>query len=121
LIDSFLLKGEYTLPYSIPTAYLITYMLQHIQVPNDVIAFARELVKENLNFHPDDDFTSYLNIETQKPTFTKEEAELRNALMRECVSVCEKHGVDIYDIVTHTTLKETGMDKFVPLPAAQFM
>jgi hypothetical protein len=52
-----------------------------------------------------------------KPCYTKEEADFRNQLMEQCFDVCEKEGVDIYEIMLEVTLKETGMDKNIPLPS----
>ena len=55
-----------------------------------------------------------------KPTYTKEEADLRNDLMSKCFEVCEKEGVDIYDVMLEVSLIETGMDKFIPLPSQPY-
>ncbi len=41
----------------------------------DVKAFAKYLTNDlHLNFHPDDDFSFYVNYETKEPTFSPEEA-----------------------------------------------
>ena len=51
----------------------------------DVKAFAKYLTNDlHLNFHPDDDFSFYVNYETKEPTFSPEEAAKYNALMNEC-------------------------------------
>jgi hypothetical protein len=73
-----------------------------------------------VNFHPDDDFNDYINLETEKPTYTKDEADFRNELMNQCFAVCEKNGFDIYDTMIEVALKETGMDKFIPLPSTPY-
>lgn len=63
-------------------------------------AFAKYLTNDlHLNFHPDDDFSFYVNYETKESTFSPEEAAKYNALMNECFDVCEKVGVDIYEIM----------------------
>lgn len=93
-------------------------MLKQIKTTNDVVAFAKQLVKEGVNFHCDDDFNCYINIETQKPTYTKQEADFRNKLMNQCFAVCKKNNVDVYDTMFEIVLKETGLDKFFPLPSA---
>ena len=93
-------------------------MVKQIKTAKDVIAFAKQLTKEGVNFHPDDDFNDYINLETQEPTYSKEDADFRNELMNQCFSVCEKNGVDIYDTMSEVALKEIGLDKFMPLPSA---
>lgn len=40
--------------------------------------------------------------------------------MEQCFEVCEKEGVDIYDIMLEVSLIETGMDKFIPLPSQPY-
>ena len=40
--------------------------------------------------------------------------------MRSCFEVCEKEGVDIYDVMLEVSLIETGMDKFIPLPSQPY-
>lgn len=93
-------------------------MLRNINTTNDVIVYAMQLVKEGVNFHPDDDFDNYINLETRQPSYTKKEAELRNALMQQCFDVCQKNGIDIYDTMSEVVLKETGLDKFIPVPSS---
>ena len=95
-------------------------MLKEIKNLNDIEAFAKELINESVNFHPDEDFNNYVNLESKLPTYTKEEAKLRNNLLNQCFEVCEKEGVDIYDYTMEITLKETGLDKFIPLPSQEY-
>jgi len=92
-------------------------MINHIQTIDDVKSFARQIIAEGTSFHPDDDFNYYINIEENKPVYSKQEADLRNKLMSECFEVCSKEGIDIYDVMLEVTLIETGMDKFIPLPS----
>lgn len=93
-------------------------MITAIKNTKDVAAFAGQLVKEGVNFHPDDDFMDYVNLKTKKPCYTKQEAALRNNLMNQCFAVCKNANSDIYSIMLEVTLKETGMDKYIPLPSA---
>ena len=66
----------------------------------DVKAFAKYLTNDlHLNFHPDDDFSLYVNYETKEPIFSPEEAAKYNAFMNECFDVCEKANVDVYDVM----------------------
>jgi hypothetical protein len=92
-------------------------MLIAIKTIEDVKQFAKQLNAEEISFHPDDDFNDYVNIKTNKPCYTTEEAEIRNNLMNECFNICDKEGVDIYEIMMEVTLTETGLDKFIPLPS----
>ena len=95
-------------------------MLKQITTTKDVAAFAKQLIKEGVSFHPDDDFNDYINLETKEPTYTKNEADFRNELMNQCFSICEKNGIDIYDTMNEVALKETGLDKFIPLPSTPY-
>ena len=62
--------------------------------------FAKYLTNDlHLNFHPDDDFSLYVNYETKEPIFSPEEAAKYNAFMNECFDVCEKANVDIYEVM----------------------
>ena len=92
-------------------------MIETISTIEDVEVFAKQLVAEGVSFHPDDDFFDYVNHKTKEPYYTKEEAEFRNKLMDQCFAVCKKEGKDIYDIMLEVTLRETGMDKYIPLPS----
>ena len=93
-------------------------MITRIDSPQDVIAFAKQLVNEGVNFHPDEDFKNYINVETSEPTYTEKEAELRNILMTQCITTCEKNGIDVYDTMSEVVLVETGMSKFIQLPSS---
>ena len=95
-------------------------MLKQINTNNDVVVYAMQLVNEGVNFHPDDDFNDYINLGTKKPSYTKQEADFRNNLMSQCFEVCQKNGIDIYDTMSEVVLKETGLDKFIPLPSIPY-
>lgn len=60
--------------------------------------FSNLLQKESLNFHPDERFENYVQIGTNKPSYTPKEADLRNKLMESSFEICELEGVDIYEI-----------------------
>lgn len=95
-------------------------MIKQIRTINDVVVYAKQLIKEGVNFNPDDDFNDYIVLDTQMPTYTKQQADFRNNLMSQCFEVCRKNGIDIYDTMCEVTLKETGLDKFIPLPSAEY-
>jgi hypothetical protein len=74
-------------------------MISTIHTVADVEAFFQHLInKESLNFHPDEDFRNYINLATHLPSYTLDEANLRNELMDACFGICEIEGVDIYNI-----------------------
>jgi len=74
-------------------------MMKSIHTISDVETFFSYLLhEESLNFHPDEDFKNYINLETALPSYSPEEAELRNSIMICCFEICENEGVEIYDI-----------------------
>lgn len=92
-------------------------MIGEINNLKDVSDFFYGLFKEGINAHPDDDFSQYINTETGEPTYMPDDAEMRNHLMRKSFEVCDKSGIDIYDLMQEIYLKETGLDKYIPLPS----
>jgi hypothetical protein len=56
-------------------------MINKIDTVDDVKTFFNELNQESLNFHPDSDFTDYVNVETNEATYNIEEAQVRNDLL----------------------------------------
>lgn len=92
-------------------------MLSTIKTIADVVEFARQLISEGTSFHPDDDFTNIVSIETGEAYYSLEAASLRNKLMDECYAICQNENKDIYSLMLEVTLKETGMDQNIPLPS----
>ena len=73
----------------------------HITSVKDVEHFFDHLLMERkVNFHPDDRFEDYINLETKESSFTTDECNLYNDLMEESFNVCEKMGIDIYGLGT---------------------
>lgn len=71
----------------------------HINTVKDVETFFHHIVFERkVNFHPDDMFEDYVSCEGGINTFTVEECVIYNRLMDDSFSICEKSGVDIYEI-----------------------
>jgi hypothetical protein len=93
-------------------------MITEIKSINEVELFFKQLFKEGTNAHPDDNFCDYVNLETGAPTYTKDAAEFRNNLMAQSFDICEAAGLDIYDVIQEIYLKESGLDKFIPLPSS---
>lgn len=74
-------------------------MITIIQTTADVEKFINCLIQEeNLNFHPDEDFKNYVQVDTGLPSYTEEEAELRNHLLDQSFDICERYQADIYQI-----------------------
>lgn len=94
-------------------------MINKISTIDDVKKFARQLTAEGLSFHPDDDFNDYVNLQTNDPTYSAEDAEIRNNLMNDCFEVCDKEGVDVYTIMLEELLLESGLDEIIPLPSKE--
>lgn len=92
-------------------------MIINIVKIQDVSEFFSDLFKEGVNAHPDDDFNDYINYETKEPTYTSKEATIRNTLMNKSFEICENANVDIYDLMMELHLKESGLDRFIPLPS----
>lgn len=92
-------------------------MISEILTIKDVEIFMKQLVDEGTNAHPDEDFNNYVNMDTNLPTYTKEQANERNNLMNKCFVVCDTAGQDIYNIMQEVFLIETGLDKYIPLPS----
>ncbi|PBI83548.1 hypothetical protein BSF41_45340 [Flavobacterium sp. ACN2] len=74
-------------------------MIAKINTLEDVHIFAEQLIGEGLNFHPDDDFNDYVNLVTNKASYNKIEADVRNKLMDECFEICKKNNIDIYKLM----------------------
>ena len=81
-------------------------MIQEIKTTEDVKTFFEELLAEGLNFHPDDPFEDYINYETKEPTYTEEEAALRNNLLEQAFQVCENEGQDIYELCIEIFMRD---------------
>ena len=82
-------------------------MIQEINTIQDVELFAFQLVnEEDLSFHPDDNFSNYINLETQEPLYSAEEAILLNKQMEKCFDICNQFGADIYELMGHPLLEK---------------
>ena len=92
-------------------------MLTQILSLNEVETFAKQIIAESVSFHPDDDFNDYVNLNENKPCYSKQDADFRNELMCQCFGICAKEAVDIYNLMLEITLIETRMDKFIALPS----
>ena len=53
---------------------------------------------DEVSFHPDDDFCDYVNTTTGMPTYSKHQAKQFNKMMADSFEVCEREGIDIYDL-----------------------
>ena len=71
--------------------------IETIQDVNDFAEYIK--VVDDAQISPGDSFSEYICFKTMKPTYTKEQAEVRDKLMEQCSSVCEYEGVDIYELL----------------------
>ena len=74
---------------------------QDSQIKNliDVVHFFEHLLYEKeVSFHPDDNFSDYVNKIDERPSFTNEEVKLYNRLMNQCFDICQQEEMDIYSI-----------------------
>ena len=55
---------------------------------------------------PGDDFHDYYECDTDELSFTDEDAETGNRLMRECCEVCKANGVDEYSFLSYYMWKK---------------
>jgi hypothetical protein len=85
-------------------------MITEILTIEDVKQFAKQLIAEGLSFHPDDNFTDYINFSTNEPSYNTQEADLRNELMNQCFEICENDGVDIYEIMLEVMNSELNLN-----------
>lgn len=86
-------------------------MIKEINTIEDVKLFAFQLVNdENLSFHPDDDFSNYINLETQKTLYSVEEVSVLNKLMERCFDICNQFEVDIYELMGHPLLDKLKVE-----------
>lgn len=70
----------------------------HIATVEEVKTFFRHIVYDlDINFHPDDDFKSYVSYDTGERTLDDEQAELYNRLMDEAFDACDNEDV-VYEI-----------------------
>ena len=71
----------------------------HIISLEDVEAFFRHIVLDRkVNFHPDNMFEEYVSYDNARKSFTSNECERYNRIMKESFSVHEKCGADVYEI-----------------------
>ena len=70
-----------------------------------VIQFLTYILSLDIIFHPDDDMMSYVNLDSDEPTFSVDDAKYLNDKIEQCFDVC---GEDVYDIcLTLMEQKET--------------
>ena len=79
-------------------------MNTQIRTIKDVKLFAYKLTKENVAFHPDDDFNDYINFLTGERLYSKKVALHRNHLMDQCFQVCNGLNTDVYDVMHNVVL-----------------
>jgi isopenicillin N synthase-like dioxygenase len=72
---------------------------QTFETEEDVRTFLTDVIRVlGWAFHPDDSFSTYINMYTDEYIYTQEEAEGLDALMDEAYDFCKEHDIDIYDL-----------------------
>ncbi len=70
----------------------------HITTVEEVKAFFHHIVYDlGINFHPDDDFNSYVSYENGERTMDDAQAALYNRLMDEALDTCDNDDT-VYEI-----------------------
>jgi hypothetical protein len=78
----------------------------------DVINFFEFLYLElKCVYHPDDDFTTYIHLDSKQPSFSKGEGEMLNKRMEEAFDVCGREDKDIYQLGMETNLLSEQKEK----------
>ena len=82
------------------------YYHKDLKTIDDVKEFFTWLLDEGINFHPEDSFGKYINIETGEPSFSGPVAVELDDLMDQAWSICEKLGVDCCEVACEITLEK---------------
>lgn len=88
-------------------------MIKEINTIEDIKLFAFQLVnEENLSFHPDDDFSDYINLSTNEALYSAKEVSQLNELMDKCFILCEQAEVDIYELMGEPLFQKMKIGEF---------
>lgn len=75
---------------------------KRVSTPEDIVKFFLYLTKiDRTYFHPDDSFYAHGEVQYSNergPSYTPDQAKLRDRLMKQAFSVAHREGLDIYDI-----------------------
>jgi hypothetical protein len=82
------------------------FSLQHITTMDEVKQFADYLKDLQLYVTKEKPFEDYLVKYANEPMFTKEDAEIANRLMKECIEVCEANHEDVYHVMSAARNKD---------------
>lgn len=91
-------------------------MIKEINTIEDVKLFAFQLVnEEKLSFHPDDDFSNYINLETMKPLYSEEEVQFMNQLTEKCFDICKQFSADIYELMGQPLFEKMKLGEYAEI------
>lgn len=82
------------------------YYHKDLETIADVKEFFKWLLDEGINFHPEDDFKNYINVETKEPSFSPEVVDELNGLMDQAWSICEKFGLNCCEVACEIALQQ---------------
>lgn len=69
-----------------------------INTIQDVAEFINGIYKLGVNFHPDSDFASYINLDTHEQAFTDEACQVYDTALMKCFEVCMWHDIDLHEM-----------------------
>lgn len=88
-----------------------------INTVKDITTFFQSLYDlYDLAFHPDDCFGDYVD-NLGHPTFTESEALVLDETMEKCFFLCDKAGLDLYEIGCEVQLREFRKRGILPQEA----
>jgi len=74
-------------------------MLAKYTLQAEVVAFLRECIDYiGLGFHPDTDFTQYIDVRNNETLYSAEQAAIYNKRMAAAFDYCEENDLDIYEL-----------------------
>ena len=91
-------------------------MIKEVNTIEDVKLFAFQLVnEEKLSFHPDNDFSDYINLETGEPVYSEEEVQFLNQLMEKCFDICQEFEADIYELMGQPLFEKMKLGEYAEI------
>lgn len=84
-------------------------MKTEINAYQDIVNFAEQIINEGVSMHPDDNFYDVVELKTGRKIYTDTEAELRNNLLEKSHSICEKEGIDVYELFNSILKNRIGL------------
>ena len=84
-------------------------MKTEINTYQDIVNFVEQIINEGVSMHPDDNFHDVVELKTGRKIYTDTEAELLNNLLDQSHSICEKEGIDVYELFNSILKNRIGL------------